>query len=79
MQLFACNLKAENISRLDDPSASMILALGSSYFTRKEDAPGARIILFPCDLKRVLISSFSNFDILNSCNGEFPSFSLVAN
>ena len=30
MQPFACKLKAKIISRLDDPSTRMILALGSS-------------------------------------------------
>ena len=28
---------------------------------------------------RTLISLFSNFDVLNSCNGEFSSFSLFGN
>ena len=64
MQPFTCKLKAENISRSDDPSIRMILALGkdhsilherrmilvlgSFYFTLTEDDPSARIILFPC-------------------------------
>ena len=32
MQPFACKLEVENMSRSDDPSARMILALGSSSF-----------------------------------------------
>ena len=48
MQPFACKLKAENRSRSGDSSTRMLLALGSSYFTWKDDDASARIILFPC-------------------------------
>ena len=45
MQPFTCKLKAENISRSDDPSTRMILALESFHFTLKEDDPRMILVL----------------------------------